>query len=64
MNLSMNPTIRYSLRIGFVVAVAIVSTLQAGGGALDAIYAALISGGGYAGIGAATPLEPSIGKKA
>jgi len=59
----MNSHIRYAVRIGFVVLVAAVSTLQAGGAWIDAVYAALIAGGGYAGIGAATPLEPSVGKK-
>jgi hypothetical protein len=65
----MNPTARYIVRIAFFALVTGAASLQAAlpGISLDdgisALIAAIIASGAYAGIGAATPLEPKIGKK-
>lgn len=57
----MNPTLRYVIRIFFVMAVAAASALQAGGDWKDIVASAIVAGGSYAGVGAATPLEASVG---
>jgi hypothetical protein len=65
----MSPTTRYIIRIAFLAIVTGAASLQAAlpGISLDdgvsALIAAVIASGAYAGIGAATPLEPKVGKK-
>lgn len=65
-----NPRVRYVLRALLVATIAALATLKAsvGGGVdasevLDTVYAFVVAGAAYAGIGAATPLEPSVGVK-
>jgi hypothetical protein len=65
----MNPTTRYIVRIAFFFLVTVAASLQGAlpgvspDDALSALIAGILASGGYAGIGAATPLEPKIGKK-
>lgn len=65
----MSATTRYIVRGSFVGVVALLASLQAalpgldGGELLQAIIAGVVALGAYLGIGAATPVEPSVGKK-
>lgn len=65
----MSPTLRFALRAAFVGAAGLLASLQAAlpGISTDDLVSALIAGGllalSYAGIGAATPLEPKVGRK-
>lgn len=65
----MSPTVRYVVRIAFVAVAGLLASLQANlpGVSLDDLTQALIAGGilglGYAGVGAATPIEPKVGVK-
>lgn len=65
-----NPKTRYVLRALLVAIIAALATLKASigdgldaGEVLDTVYAFVVAGAAYLGIGAATPLEPSVGVK-
>jgi hypothetical protein len=65
----MNPTTRYVIRTAFYGLVTALASLQgslpgiSADDGLTAVIAGILAAGAYAGIGAATPLEPKIGKK-
>lgn len=65
----MSPTTRYLARGAFVGILAAAASLQAilpgvtGDDIIQAVIAGIVGFGAYSGVGAATPLEPKIGKK-
>ena len=59
----MSPTLCYILRAALVGVVAAAASLQANPDVIQAILAGIVGLGLYAGVGAATPLEPKVGKK-
>lgn len=65
----MTPLTRFIIRVGFVALVAASASLQGSlpgltwEEGLQALTAALVAAGAYSGVGAATTLEPSVGKK-
>ena len=59
----MSPYVRYAVRAALYGASAAASALIAGGDWKYVVGSGVIAAAGYAGVGAATPLEPAVGKQ-